>query len=448
MSCPRSLKVFDTVASQVSALSFVDIFNFCVFLTFTICYTYQLFYVLVVLTRRAPKKVARANHRYAVMVAARNEETVIADLIHSIKVQNYPAELIDIFVIADNCTDNTADVAREAGAIVFPRSNDKLVGKGYALDYGLKAIWEQYADRDYEAFFVFDADNVLDVNYFREMNATFDNGAKASTSYRNSKNFGSNWISAGYGVWFLREAKFLNQARLTLNTSCAVSGTGFLFTRRILERCGGWRFFLLTEDIEFTIDNVTGGVKIGYCPDAITYDEQPVTFRQSWRQRMRWSRGYMQVFARYGGRLLRGMLRGSFSCYDMAMSIMPAAILTGLSIVVNIGAAIANLVSGGDWAVLGTAVWQTVAGLYLTLFAVGAITTLSEWKNIRCTAAKKVLYAFTFPLFMLTFVPICIAAVFKNPGWQPILHTRTLADLSQTHRRCTDTAKAANVTGM
>ena len=227
-----------------------------------------------------------------------------------------------------------------------------------------------------------------------------------------------------------------------------MSGTGFLFTRRILERCGGWRFFLLTEDIEFTIDNVTGGVKIGYCPDAITYDEQPVTFRQSWRQRMRWSRGYMQVFARYGGRLLLGMLRGSFSCYDMAMSIMPAAILTGLSIVVNIGAAIATLVSGGDWAVLGTAVWQTVAGLYLTLFAVGAITTLSEWKNIRCTAAKKVLYAFTFPLFMLTFVPICIAAMFKNPGWQPILHTRTLADLSQAHRRCTDTAKAANVTVM
>ena len=125
---------------------------------------------------------------------------------------------------------------------------------------------------------------------------------------------------------------------------------------------------------------------------------------------MRWSRGYMQVFARYGGRLLRGMLHGSFSCYDMAMSIMPAAILTGLSIVVNIGAA----------------VWQTFVGLYFTLFAVGAITTLSEWKFIRCTAAKKLLYAFTFPLFMLTFVPICIAAMFKNPGWQPIVHTRTM----------------------
>lgn len=73
---------------------------------------------------------------------------------------------------------------------------------------------------------------------------------------------------------------------------------------------------------------------------------------------MRWSRGHMQVFARYGGRLLRGLLHGSFSCYDMAMSIMPAAILTGLSIVVNIGAAIANL--GGDWASLGAAGWQPI----------------------------------------------------------------------------------------
>ena len=315
--------MFDTVASQVSALSFVDIFNFCVFLTFTICYTYQLFYVLVVLTRRAPKKVARANHRYAVMVAARNEETVIADLIHSIKVQNYPADLIDIFVIADNCTDNTADVAREAGAIVFPRTNDKEVGKGYALDYGFQVIREQYADRGYEAYFVFDADNVLDVNYFREMNATFDHGAKASTSYRNSKNYGDNWISAGYALWFIRESRYLNNSRMLLGTSCAVSGTGFLFSRQVMESTNGWKFHLLTEDIEFSVHHILQGRKIGFCADAVLYDEQPVTFRQSWRQRMRWSQGYLQVFRDYGARLLRGIFRGSFSCFDMSYHICP-----------------------------------------------------------------------------------------------------------------------------
>ena len=414
--------MFDTVASQVSALSFVDIFNFCVFLTFTICYTYQLFYVLVVLTRRAPKKVARANHRYAVMVAARNEETVIADLIHSIKVQNYPAELIDIFVIADNCTDNTADVAREAGAIVFPRSNDKLVGKGYALDYGLKAIWEQYADRDYEAFFVFDADNVLDVNYFREMNATFDNGAKASTSYRNSKNFGSNWISAGYGVWFLREAKFLNQARLTLNTSCAVSGTGFFIAADILKAAGGWKWHLLTEDIEFSAASIIDGVRISYCPTAVLYDEQPVTFRQSWRQRLRWARGFLQVFMKYGFGLLKGIGKGHFSCYDMSMTVMPAYVLTVSLIVAYL---VTGLTGAGTVLPMVHYVLQMVAGLYATLYVVGLFTTITEWKNIHTTPAKKVLYTFTFPIFMLTYIPISLVALFsRKVQWKPIEHHR------------------------
>ena len=333
--------MFDTVASQVSALSFVDIFNFCVFLTFTICYTYQLFYVLVVLTRRAPKKVARANHRYAVMVAARNEETVIADLIHSIKVQNYPAELIDIFVIADNCTDNTADVAREAGAIVFPRSNDKLVGKGYALDYGLKAIWEQYADRDYEAFFVFDADNVLDVNYFREMNATFDNGAKASTSYRNSKNFG--------------EQLDLRRLRRVVPARGAVSEPGAPHTGHLLRTCRARASSSPPSHPEgrrrLAVAPAHRGHRVlrrfhhrrrahlGYCPTAVLYDEQPITFRESWNQRFRWAKGFYQVFAHYAGGLVKGTLTNPagyrFACYDMLMTIAPGMLLSIISILFN-----------------------------------------------------------------------------------------------------------------
>ena len=435
MSSPRSLKVFDTVASQVSALSFVDIFNFCVFLAFTICYTYQLFYVLVVLTRRAPKKVARANHRYAVMVAARNEETVIADLIHSIKVQNYPAELIDIFVIADNCTDNTADVAREAGAIVFPRSNDKLVGKGYALDYGLKAIWEQYADRDYEAFFVFDADNVLDVNYFREMNATFDNGAKASTSYRNSKNFGSNWISAGYGVWFLREAKFLNQARLTLNTSCAVSGTGFFIAADILKAAGGWKWHLLTEDIEFSANSILEGTRISYTPTAILYDEQPITFRDSWNQRFRWAKGFYQVFWHYGARLAKGIAvnpKGArFACYDMLMTIAPGMIFTLLSAFVNATYLIVGSLSHGFIATqaelsmcVGSLI-MTFFSMYFVFFLLAIITTISERKHIHCHKNRRwIIFTnlFTFPLFMMTYIPMTVVALFKKVEWIPTKH--------------------------
>ena len=409
-----------------SQISFVDIFNFCVFITFTICYTYQLYYVLVVLSRKPKQLVAKKNHRYAVVVSARNESAVIGDLIHSIKVQNYPTELIDVFVIADNCTDNTADVAREAGAIVFKRFNTEQVGKGYALDYGFKIIRSQYADRGYEAYFVFDADNVLDVNYFREMNKTFDNGAKASTSYRNS-----NWISAGYAVWFLREAKFLNQARLTLNTSCAVSGTGFFIAADIIEKNDGWRWHLLTEDIEFSANSILEGIRIAYTPTAVLYDEQPVTFRDSWNQRFRWAKGFYQVFWHYGARLAKGVFtnpKGSrFACYDMLMTIAPGMLLTIVSVVFN--AIIIVLAATGAMST-GVMIASSISSIFFCLFnyvmfmfLFGVLTTFVEWDSIHAPTRKKVLYMFTFPFFMLTYVPIALVALVKKCQWKPIKHS-------------------------
>ena len=420
--------MFDDI---LSTLSFVDIFNICVFITFTFCYAYQLFYVLVVLTRKAPKQTAKKNHRYAVLIAARNENAVIGDLIHSIRVQNYPQELIDIFVIADNCTDNTAAIAQEAGAIVFPRFNTEQIGKGYALDYGVTCIREHYSENEYEAYFVFDADNVLDVNYFREMNKVFDGGAIASTSYRNSKNFGSNWISAGYGVWFLREAKYLSQARLTLNTSCAVSGTGFFVSAKIIEKMGGWKFHLLTEDIEFSTYSILHGERIAYCPTAMLYDEQPITFRDSWNQRFRWAKGFYQVFAHYAGGLVKGTLtnpRGyRFACYDMLMTIAPGMLLTIVSVVFN--AIIIVLAATGAMST-GVMIASSISSIFFCLFnyvmfmfLFGVLTTFVEWDSIHAPTRKKVLYMFTFPFFMLTYVPIALVALVKKCQWKPIKHS-------------------------
>ena len=141
---------------------------------------------------------------------------------------------------------------------------------------------------------------------------------------------------------------------------------------------------------------------------------------------MRWSKGYLQVFQKYGGQLIRGIFRGSFSCYDMAMNIMPAAVLTGASAIINLGAAVYAFAGGGSLAALGLSVGQTLGSLYLTLFVLGAVTTVTEWKNIHCSTAKKVLYAFTFPLFMLTYLPICAASFFARPEWKPIRHQRSM----------------------
>lgn len=406
-------------------MSAIEIFNFVIMCLFFLCYSYQFFYIPVSLFKKhKPHKPARL-HRYAVLIAARNERAVIGQLLDSIRAQDYPRELVDVYVVADNCTDDTAALAAARGAAVYTRHSEKQVGKGYALNFLLGAI--SNSGEEYDAYIVLDADNVLAPNYISEMNKTFSDGYSIITSYRNSKNYGDNWISAGYALWFLREARYLNNARMLLGTSCAVSGTGFMFSNEILRRCGGWNFFLLTEDIEFTIDNVVRGEKIGYCPTAVVYDEQPVSFRQSWRQRLRWSRGYIQVIARYGGALMGGIFKGrSASCYDMAMNIMPAAVLTSLSVVVNIAAAFVSFAAGRDLSALGLSIGTTVLNLYMTLFVLGAITTATEWRRIYCGAGKKILYAFSFPLFMFTYLPICVCSLFKDVSWQPIDHSRSL----------------------
>lgn len=307
---------------------------------------------------------------------------------------------------------------------MYERFNDKLVGKGYALEYLLDRIGEEYGDV-FDAYMVFDADNLLSEDYISRMNETFSDGYRIITSYRNSKNYGDNWISAGYALWFLREAKYLNNARYLLGTSCAVSGTGFMFSREILKSCGGWPFHLLVEDIEFTIHNIVSGEKVGYCPRAVLYDEQPTKFSQSWKQRMRWARGYIQILRKYGGRLLHGIFaKRSFSCFDMTMNIAPAVILSFLGIIINVGAAVYSVLNGGGTDVLLQSFGQLILNTCLMMFIIGAITTISEWKNIYCSTPKKILYAFTFPLFMLTYLPICIAALFHPVKWEPIVHDR------------------------
>ncbi len=405
-------------------------FNMLIFILFMAAYSYQLIYAGVVLLKKEKKgPEARINHRFAVLVAARNEEKVIRDLIESVKAQNYPQDLVDVVVIADNCTDDTAKIARRCGAIVFERFNKAKVGKGYALDYAFHQLKKNYPNRAYEGFFVFDADNLLDQNYIREMNRVFDQGYEVITSYRNSKNYDTNWISAGYSLWFLRESKYLNNARMILNTSCAISGTGFLVSAKIIEKNAGWKHHLLTEDIEFSVDSVLHGVKIGYCNTAMIYDEQPVTMEQSWKQRLRWSKGFYQVFGNYGKALLQGICqRHDFACYDMFMTIAPALFVSLTSVTVNLAVLITALIFVPGVEIVKItlgAISASILNYYLILFAFGLLTTITEWNKIHCSTLSKIRYLFTFPIFIFTYIPISIQALYKRIEWVPIEHTIT-----------------------
>lgn len=411
------------------AISIIEKMNWVIGILFTVCYAYQIFYVLVpFIIKHKPHKETKL-HRIGVLISARNESSVIGQLIDSISEQDYPEEYLRVFVVADNCNDDTAEICRKKGATVYERFNTEKVGKGYALDYLLEHIDEDFGLNCVDAFIVLDADNLLEPDYVTEMNKTYCDGYKIITSYRNSKNYGDNWISAGYALWFIRESKYLNNSRALLNTSCAVSGTGFLFDRQLIQQEGGWHFYLLTEDIEFTTHNISKGIKVGFCGDAMLYDEQPVKFSQSWKQRMRWSRGFLQVISRYGGKLFKGVFTGKgtrFSCFDMLMTLAPAYILSTLGAITTVIGMILGVCIERPLFELINGLLILVFGGYGLMFGVGLITVITEWKKIHTSALKKIFYLFTFPIFMFTYIPISIVALFKKVGWAPIAHTRSV----------------------
>lgn len=399
------------------------ILNTAIAVIFTLCYAYQFVYIPIVFFKKPKQLQAVKNHRYAVLVSALNEEKVIGNLIDSIQKQDYPSELVDIIIVADNCTDKTAEVAKNKGAIVYERFNPEKRGKGYALNFLFKNIEKDFGIESYDGYFVFDADNLLEPNYITEMNKVFGHGYNVVTSYRNSKNYGGNWISAGYALWFLREAKYLNYPRMLLGTSAAIAGTGFVMSSSLIKKNGGWDYYLLTEDIEFVIDSIIHGETFGYCGSAVFYDEQPEKFMAAWHQRIRWTKGYYQVFSKYGKQMLRGLFtKRAFTFFDMSMIILPAIFLTFLAIIVNAVGLVVTLATGGNLLVLLAAIAKLIGNGYLTVFIIGLITTITEWNQIHCSTAKKILYAFTFPLYMFTYVPIAVAALFKKVEWKPVQH--------------------------
>ena len=134
---------------------------------------------------------ARKLCRYAVLIAARNESAVIAQLLESIRQQDYPQDLLDIYVVADNCTDGTASIAREHGARCLSGRTRCRWARATPWAFLLEHIREEYPQERYDGYFVFDADNLLDPHYVTEMNKVFSNGNRAVTGYRNTKNLGT-----------------------------------------------------------------------------------------------------------------------------------------------------------------------------------------------------------------------------------------------------------------
>ena len=269
---------------------------------------HKAFYFVIGMFFTRKFKPAKKKHKYGILIAARNEKYVIGNLIDSIHKQDYPSDLYTIFVVADNCDDDTAKIARKKGAIVYERFDNEHRTKGFALQYLIKNIDKDYGVDNFEGFFIFDADNLLKKNFISKMNDAFDEGCKIITSYRNTKNFDENWIASTYAIHWIRSIRTSHRARSVLRLATNIQGTGFLFSNEIVKN--GWNYTSLTEDRALTADAVAQGYQITYQDEAEFYDEQPVSVKVALRQRLRWSKGHLQAFAESGPYLFLNIFFG------------------------------------------------------------------------------------------------------------------------------------------
>lgn len=402
--------------------------NWLVVLAFAAAFSYQIIYMVLPWLKKKDGasddglQKPRANS-YAFFISARDEEAVIGQLIDSIKKQNYTQGRTDVYVVADNCTDHTAEVAKKAGATVYERSDMRHIGKGYALGFLYDCLKQDNRLKDYDGIFIFDADNLLAENYVTEMNRVFGEKYPVVTSFRQSRNIADNWVSYDSGLWFLHDAQYLNRSRMQVGSSCMVSGTGYLISRKLLERAGGWHFFLMTEDIEFNAWCILHKEKIGYCESAVFYDMQPDSFKVSWNQRVRWVKGYFQVYRKNGRQLSYGVRHGlGLSAYDMLMSSMPAFVILLATLIAYAGLVVTGLVTGRDISFVIYSFYMFFIKVTLVLLAFGFYITVSEWKSIPMKGYRKILYTFMFPVFLESYIPITFAALTHKVEWKHIDH--------------------------
>lgn len=362
---------------------------------------------------------AKACHKYAVLVAARNEEAVIARLVESLRNQDYPSERITVFVVADNCTDSTAFVARRAGAVVYEHQNESERTKGFALRYLVECIRRDYGIDAFEGYFIFDADNVLKRDYVARMNDVFDAGEKVIVSFRNSKNLNGGWIAASYALHWLRTCRTEHRGRSLLGLSARVQGTGVLFASELIR--DGWNYTSFTEDRAFSADAVVRGYHIAYQDAAEFYDEQPEELRVALRQRLRWAKGHLQSFTESGGKLLRGVFtRRAAVCYDMLWTVVPKGLFLFFLRVVRLAL---GMLGGMSAARLLLDYGKSFATSWVGSVLLAAYVLVMERARLqRLSVGRAALDCLLFPVFDLIGLFSSVAALFVKVEWKPIPH--------------------------
>lgn len=360
-------------------------------------------------------------HKFMAIIPAHNEEKVIVNLIESLKNQDYDKNLYDIYVIADNCTDNTAKYAKEAGAIVYKRFDETKKTKGYALNWFLKQKIEEKAD--YDAFLVFDADNIVEKNFIKVMNRKLCQGEEVVQGYKDIKNPTESWVSAGYAFFYWTMHRFYHLARYNVGLSPLLNGTGFMVKFDLIKETG-WDTKTLTEDIEFSLKQIIKGKRLGWATDAIVYDEQPEKFKASWTQRTRWTVGHIQCMKIYTKDLAKAVKTNkTIMNFDGLLYIVGSIPMFILSMVLLLSNFVIYAVDTMTTAELIINIVRYIVPTFFFPIFTALFTMYLDKKPIK----PMLKWALYYPLFMGTWLLINFKCLFKqDTTWEKIDHVRSV----------------------
>ena len=386
-------------------------------------------------------KPAKNQHTYGICVSARNEEKVIKNFLDSVAESDYPLDKISVFILADNCTDATAKVAKEyntekLNVVVYEYDNPQEKTKGFALKYLFDKIEEDFGRESFDGYYIFDADNVISQNYLSKMNDSFDAGNKIITSFRNSKNVNQNWISFSYAMHWMRTCLTENRGKSLVKLACRVQGTGFLFANELVKN--GWMYTSLTEDRSFCTDAVIQNYNITFCDQAIFYDEQPYKLKVALRQRLRWAKGHLLSTIENCPKLISNMFnpkKNFFRSYDCFFLNFPRHIESVFRKIISF---ILKIIL----AVIATSIFGLLKGVLIT-YLTGILSTwlgdiaveffvlMKYRKRVeKGYFFKRIFHILMFPFFDIIGKWCTYVALFKKVEWKPIPHD-TVMDIGK-----------------
>ena len=328
--------------------------------------------------------------RFDIVVPAHNESAIIARNVASLRRIDWPAQNFRVLVVADNCSDDTAAVARAAGAHPLERQNASLRGKGYALDH---AFQFSLADGFASAVVVIDADAEVSPNLLQACAARIERGAEAVQVHYGILNPEDSWRTR---LLTIAKAAFhivRSRARERLQLSCGIRGNGWCLTHALMRRVP-YNCFSLAEDIEYSIALGMQGVRVHYADEAHADADMVSGAAASGVQRQRWEGGRFAMLRSATPTLIRAAItRRSALCADLAMDLIVLP-LSYVALNVALLLALARLAVWWNAALTG---WL---GLALACGAMLVIYVMRGWQ-ISGTGARGLLDLARAPFFVL-----------------------------------------------